>query len=130
MSASGVVTSYTLSGSVSWTVSIGPVAPAVNPVIDGDGNIFIGSEDFTMYAISPSGSILWKYETYDKITGSAAVDASTTVWFGSNDFSVYALSLLPSASPSPTPSPNPNECKQAQLNEYDAGCTGQPVSAS
>jgi len=61
------------------------------PVIDGDGNIYVGSADRSFYAIDDSGAQRWRFETGEIIDSSALLDDAGRVIFGSGDGHVYAL---------------------------------------
>ena len=85
-----------------------PVAPVVNtalspwsyrtgkgifssPVVDVDGNCYIGSADTVFYCIAPDGSVKWRYQTGEIIDSSALLDDQGRVYFGSGDANVYCL---------------------------------------
>ena len=63
-------------------------APAVAP----DGTVYVGCTDYSLYAFSPTGALLWSYPTGGFIdTCSPAIGADGTIYFGSNDGKAYAL---------------------------------------
>jgi hypothetical protein len=62
-----------------------------SPAIDDKGNLYVGGYNDYFYAISPDGTIKWKYETGDHIRSSPAIGKSGTVYFGSWDDYLYAL---------------------------------------
>ena len=62
-----------------------------SPVIDGDGNIYIGSADHNFYSISSEGELNWKFSTGEIIDSSALLDDRQRVYFGSGDAHVYCL---------------------------------------
>ena len=85
-----------------------PVIPAVNeslspwsyrtdkgifssPVIDENGNCYIGSADTWFYNFNPDGSVKWKVKTGDIIDSSALLDDQGRIFVGSGDTHVYAL---------------------------------------
>ena len=85
-----------------------PVSPAINenlspwsyrtgkgifssPVIDADGNCYIGSADTYFYKLGLDGSVAWKVKTGEIIDSSALLDDQGRVYFGSGDAHVYAL---------------------------------------
>jgi len=60
------------------------------PVIDGAGNIYVGSADRSFYALSPDGSERWSLLTDEIIDSSALLDDMGRVYFGSGDGRLYA----------------------------------------
>ncbi len=62
------------------------------PVIGADGTVYIGSQDFKVYALDGStGNLKWSFTTGDKVIGSPAIGADGTIYVGSNDSIIYAL---------------------------------------
>ena len=61
------------------------------PVIDGAGNVYLGSADRYFYALDAAGEELWRFETGEIIDSSALLDDAGRVIFGSGDGHVYAL---------------------------------------
>lgn len=61
------------------------------PVVDGDGNVYIGSADTYFYKFAPDGSVLWKFKTGGIIDSSALLDDQGRVCFGAGDSYVYCL---------------------------------------
>ena len=61
--------------------------PAVSP----SGTIYAGGWDGTLYAVSPDGTVDWRFETGDKIDAAPTVDAQGRVLVASWDGSLYAL---------------------------------------
>ena len=61
------------------------------PVIDGAGNVYIGSADRYFYALDAAGEERWRFETGEIIDSSALLDDAGRVIFGSGDGHVYAL---------------------------------------
>jgi outer membrane protein assembly factor BamB len=62
-----------------------------SPVVDGAGNVYIGSADQHFYAIDRDGELLWQFETSGVIDSAALLDDRGRVYFGSGDAHVYAL---------------------------------------
>jgi outer membrane protein assembly factor BamB len=60
------------------------------PVVDGDGNVFVGSADRTFYALSATGQVRWQLLTGEIIDSSALLDDRGRVYFGSGDGRLYA----------------------------------------
>ena len=78
-------------GAFVWSQAIGTtdIGNVSSPAVGPDGTIYAGSFDKHLYALSPSGSILWTIQTNGLIDGSPAV-ANGVVYFSSNDDSIYA----------------------------------------
>ena len=62
-----------------------------SPVIDAEGNVYVGSADHTFYALDRDGTLRWKFATGEMIDSSALLDDRGRVYFGSGDGHVYAL---------------------------------------
>ena len=60
-------------------------------MIDGDGTVYIGSADHYFYALTPDGSLKWRFATNEIIDSSALLDDRHRVYFGSGDSHVYCL---------------------------------------
>ncbi len=56
-----------------------------------DGTIYIGSDDRNVYAISPSGTEKWRFDTGARVESSPVVDVDGTVFVGCGDGNVYAF---------------------------------------
>ena len=63
------------------------------PVVDGDGNVYVGSADHYFYKLSQDGRLIWKFATGEIIDSSALLDDEGRVIFGSGDGHVYALDV-------------------------------------
>lgn len=62
------------------------------PAVGGDGTVYVGSTDKSLYAFSPDGSQKWAYATGGLIdTCSPAIADDGTVYVGSADGALYAL---------------------------------------
>ena len=62
------------------------------PAIDESGNLYITSEDYSIYSINKNGSLNWSYATLGDVFSSPSIAADGTVYFGSSDTEVYAVS--------------------------------------
>ena len=62
-----------------------------SPVVDADGNCYIGSADTVFYCFAPDGSVKWRFQTGEIIDSSALLDDQGRVYFGSGDANVYCL---------------------------------------
>ena len=86
----GKIFALDLDGKLKWKIQIkGRVSSS--PVISANDNLFIGSDNYYLYKISPAGKILWAFATRKYIDSSPAIDNEGTVYFGSNDSRIYAL---------------------------------------
>ena len=61
------------------------------PIVDGDGNVYVGSADRTFYALAPDGTVRWQLLTGEIIDSAALLDDRGRVYFGSSDGHLYAL---------------------------------------
>jgi outer membrane protein assembly factor BamB len=63
-----------------------------SPVIDNSGVIYIGSDDFNLYAIKTDGSQKWRFATGSGVVfSSPAIGTDGTVYIGSTDNHFYAV---------------------------------------
>ncbi len=62
-----------------------------SPVVDGDGNVYVGSADTYFYCFNPDGSVKWSVKTGEIIDSSALLDNQGFVYFGSGDANVYKV---------------------------------------
>ncbi|MFC4879164.1 PQQ-binding-like beta-propeller repeat protein, partial [Microbulbifer halophilus] len=56
-----------------------------------NGNIYVGSLDDNLYALTPLGLELWRLETGDDLLASAVLDGNRTLYQGSMDGILYAV---------------------------------------
>ena len=78
-----------------------------SPAIGADGTIYVGSKDYSLYAINADGTQKWKFTTGGFVQSSAAIGTDGTIYFGSVDGNLYALGAGASPTPAPTPTPAP-----------------------
>jgi outer membrane protein assembly factor BamB len=88
-SLGGSLTALDREGKVRWTVPLGDRAYGT-PLVDGDGNIYLGSDAKLFYAIAPSGSIKWKLEVDGEADTSAVFDGKGRLVFGAGS-TLYAV---------------------------------------
>src|SRR5262249_4865857 len=60
------------------------------PVVDGDGNVYVGSADRVFYALAPDGTVRWQLLTGEIIDSAALLDDRGRVYVGSGDGKLYA----------------------------------------
>lgn len=73
-----------------WTFKTdGPIMSS--SAIGVEGTIYVGSDDFHIYAVNPNGTIKWKFKTGAKVSCSPAIGTDGTVYVGSYDNNLYAL---------------------------------------
>ena len=54
--------------------------------------VYVGSYDFCVYALSKTGSLVWKYETLSHISfTSPAISANSVIYIGSDDNFMHAI---------------------------------------
>lgn len=79
-------------GSLVWSLKVSNSAFYSSPIISKDGTIYVGSSDWSMYAVdSTTRSLRWKYATGASIFGTAALSSVGSLYFGSYDGNLYAL---------------------------------------
>ncbi len=59
--------------------------------VAADGTIYVGSEDFNLYALNPNGSLKWSFQTAGSIYAAPAIGSDGTIYIGSTDGALYAL---------------------------------------
>jgi len=62
-----------------------------SPASASDGTIYVGCDDYSLYAFDSDGSLKWYYTTEDKIRSSPAIGPDETIYVGSDDQNLYAL---------------------------------------
>jgi len=63
-----------------------------SPAIGYDGTVYVGSNDFGVYAVDgKTGALKWSYATSGTVGSSPAIGSNGTVYVGSFDSKVYAL---------------------------------------
>ena len=63
-----------------------------SPAVGADGTIYVGSDDYNLYAINPDGTLKWAYPTGVQIMWSSPViGADGTVYVGSADRILFAV---------------------------------------
>ena len=77
-------------GTLMWKFRTNAVVYS-SPAISSDGTIYVGSEDWYLYAIDSNGTLMWKYQTSGVIYSSPAISSDGTVYIGSNDHYLYAI---------------------------------------
>jgi outer membrane protein assembly factor BamB/subtilisin family serine protease len=54
-----------------------------SPAIGLDGTIYVGSNDYYLYAINPDGTEKWKFQTSSNVNSSPAIGSDGTIYVGS-----------------------------------------------
>ncbi len=62
-----------------------------SPCVGPDGTIYFGSNDCNIYAVDPSGNLLWSYATNSWVRSSPALDKDGNLYVGSLDHYLYCL---------------------------------------
>jgi Tfp pilus assembly protein PilX len=63
-----------------------------SPIVDSDGTIYVGSDDYLLYAINPDGTLWWSYQTDGRVKSSPAIGPDDLIYVGDTAGKVYALS--------------------------------------
>jgi len=74
-----------------WSCQLGGSISYSSPAIGADGTIYIGCDDYKLYAITPEGDVDWTYETGGNAETSPAIGHDGTIYFGSYDAYFYAI---------------------------------------
>jgi outer membrane protein assembly factor BamB len=82
--------SFTLDGKLNWRV-LKDVISRSSPAVSGNGDIYFGGEDGSLYAVDRNGTPLWEFRTSGPIRTSPSIDAGGNIHFGSDDGSVFCL---------------------------------------
>jgi outer membrane protein assembly factor BamB len=78
------------SGKLKWSFTTGWYVTS-SPAIGSDGTVYVGSEDFKLYAINSDGSEKWNYAVAGGVPSSPAIGSDGTIYFGSYDHKLYAI---------------------------------------
>ena len=73
-----------------WVFPTGGAIDA-SPTVDGNGTIYIGSRDSTLYALNSDGTVRWSYKTDGGFESSATIDENGTLYVGCFDGKMYAF---------------------------------------
>ncbi len=75
---------YGQDGTQKWVFPTGGGVVA-SPAIGADGTLYVGSNDFNLYAINPDGTQKWAFPTGGNMGSSAAIGADGTLYVGSGN---------------------------------------------
>ena len=65
-----------------------------SPAIGPDGTIYVGSDDWKVYAVNPDGTKKWEFATGGKVTSSPAIhyySGGIAIYIGSEDGKLYSI---------------------------------------
>jgi outer membrane protein assembly factor BamB len=78
-------------GWLKWQCRLGN-ATSSSPALDLErGRLYVGCDDFRLYALELDGEIQWTFAAGAKITATPAVAADGSIIFGSHDDTLYAV---------------------------------------
>lgn len=86
---SNALISLDSSGNTQFQVAMNGAGTSASPVVNYDGNIFVGSTDNYMNAFSSSGALLWRAQVDGNISGSVALDENLNLFFAAQN-TVYS----------------------------------------
>ena len=90
LTAASYYTNAAETGTRKWKYETGNWVRS-SPAIGDDGTIYVGSDDYCLYAINQDGSLKWKYDTGSELHLSPAIEDDGTIYVGSSDGSLYAI---------------------------------------
>jgi len=83
-----------LQGVVVWATILGGEIIAA-PIIDANGNIYVGSTNNNFYALNKTdGLIKWSYQTTGPIKTTGAISGAGTIYFGNSEGELIAIDTL------------------------------------
>jgi outer membrane protein assembly factor BamB len=86
------VYSVSTSGVVNWKYTDTTTGIFVSsPAVGTDGTVYIGGDDFNVYALTSTGTLKWTYPTNGEVESSPTLGSDGTVYIGSDDDNLYAL---------------------------------------
>ena len=62
-----------------------------SPVVGADGSIYVGSRVGWLYALTPEGSLKWKFSVGDDYISSPLIGSDGTLYVGTSNNTIYAL---------------------------------------
>lgn len=84
---------YATSGVRQWSYPLSDPAMGTgndqSPSIGADGTIYVGSPDQYLYAITPNGTLKWRFQTGARIRATPAIGTDGTIYVGADG--LYAL---------------------------------------
>lgn len=80
-----------LNGEPLWTFETGCLNVGSSVAVDGQGNLYFGTQEGILFALWPNGAEKWRFSTAGAIFSSPAVDGDGKIYFGSADFCLYCL---------------------------------------
>lgn len=85
---------YAVEGETGRRTGVIPAGAVITstPAMNVTGSLFFGCDDGYLYCFSPSGFLLWKFETNGAVRSSPVIGIDGTVYFGSDDHKIYAVS--------------------------------------
>ena len=76
-------------GAVKWRFATANVTDAA--ALGADGTIFVGTQDGTLYALHPDGTLRFTVKTGGQLASSPAIASDGTVYVVSDDGNLYAI---------------------------------------
>jgi outer membrane protein assembly factor BamB len=83
-------------GALDWSYELPPsdspwTDARSGPLVDAQGNVYVGASDGKLYALDPHGQLRFSYATAGRIDASPMLSPDGTLYFGSRDGWLYAL---------------------------------------
>jgi len=90
----------TADGTLKWKFATAGEVES-SPLVGPDGTVYIGSDDWSVYALADTGSVAtikWSFSTLSMVQSSAALSTDgATLYIGSDDGNLYALTTAAGA---------------------------------
>jgi len=74
-----------------WIYTIPDDIITTAPVIDGQGNVYFGTSDNSLFAVATDGTLIWYYSTPDAISATPALTYDEKIIFATEGGRLYAL---------------------------------------
>ena len=74
-----------------WIYTIPDDIITTAPVVDGQGNVYFGTSDNSLFAVATDGTLKWSYHTPDAVSATPALTYDEKIFFGTEGGQLYAL---------------------------------------
>jgi len=74
-----------------WIYTIPDDIITTAPVVDGQGNVYFGTAENSLFAVGTDGTLKWSYHTPDAVSATPALTYDEKILFGTEGGQLYAL---------------------------------------